>query len=202
MEQTDWLELMNKLRFEPNLKTYAELCAHYNQKHRHYHNMSHLRATLQTLRSVKHLALDADAIALALCFHDAIYRVFSSSNELDSANWSSDFLRENQASAALISKVHGLIMATEHTAKPTDSDQQLIVDIDLAILGCDSDLYAQFEQWVRQEYRLIPRFIYNKKRKAILQSFLDRKTIYSHRHFIDRLEQPARTNLQRAIAQL
>jgi hypothetical protein len=36
-------------------------------------------------------------------------------------------------------------MATCHTAKPADADQQLLVDIDLAILGAEPARFAEYE---------------------------------------------------------
>ena len=93
-------------------------------------------------------------------------------------------------------------MATEHNAIPRMNDEQLIVDIDLSILGCAPETYALFELWVRKEYRLVPNFIYRKKRKAILTGFLDRERIYCHQYFYQQLETSARTNIYHAIKQL
>jgi hypothetical protein len=47
--------------------------------------------------------------------------------------------------------VHQLIMATCHAALPTTPDQALLVDIDLSILGADSERFDEYEVQVRQE---------------------------------------------------
>ena len=202
MDETQWLSLMSRLGFADNLGTYSQLQSKYNEKHRHYHNCSHIKATLDLLDRTKELADDYNSIEIALWFHDAIYKTFSSTNELDSANWAAEFLKENNADSLFIDKVHRLIMVTLHDSEPTDNDEKLIIDIDLSILGCESKLYEQFETWVRREYKLIPSFIYKKRRKEILGRFLDRDRIYSHDYFFETLENSARENLKNAIKKL
>ncbi len=202
MDESRWLNLMGRLGFESNLETYLKLQSRYAEKHRHYHNSSHIDATLKYLDQSKPLASDYDALEVALWFHDAIYKIFSSSNELDSANWASEFLKSNNSNEYFISKVHRLIMATLHNAMPCDNDESLIVDIDLSILGCSVEISEQFETWVRKEYKLIPAFIYRKKRKEILKGFLARERIYSHEYFFDKFEASARINLRNAINNL
>jgi len=202
MDESKWLNLMERLGFNSNLETFLKLQSHYDEKHRYYHNASHINATLNYLEQAKHLANDYNALETALWFHDAIYKIFSANNELDSANWASEFLRVNDANEYFIENVHGLIMATLHNATPTDNDKSLLVDIDLSILGSSSELYGQFEVWVRKEYKLIPSLIYRKKRKEILEGFLARERIYSHEYFFKNLEKAARINLRNAISNL
>ena len=93
-------------------------------------------------------------------------------------------------------------MATCHTAKPADADQQLLVDIDLAILGQNDAVYRQFERNVRREYFFVrwPRYVAG--RSAVLQGFLDRPHIYGTDYFAQRYEAQARANLQQALSAL
>lgn len=202
MNKEKWLGLMGRLGFESNIETYSKLVSRYSQKHRYYHNANHIDASLKFLRQVKQLANDYNALEIALWFHDAIYNIFSSSNEIDSANWAADFLKLNNANEDFIENVHRLIMATQHNATVHDNDERLIVDIDLAILGSNSEMYEQFERWVRREYKFIPSFIYKKKRKEILEGFLSRERIFSHEYFFEKFETSARNNLKNAINSL
>ena len=197
-----WQQLMNRLGISLNKDTYQALTKSYSEKHRRYHTGEHINATLKHLDSVAGLANDVVEIELALWFHDAIYKPFSANNELDSADWAVQFLVDNEVEKGRIDRVHKLIMATVHTAKTEGNDQLLMVDIDLSILGTSSLIYDQFEKDVRYEYKLVPYFLYRKKRKEILVSFLERDRIYQYDFFYELLERQARINLTNAIKRL
>lgn len=77
--------------------------------------------------------------------------------------------------------------------------QSLLVDIDLAILGALPERFAQYEQQIREEYAYVPGWLFRRKRKAILQSFLDRPRLYGTAHFHAELDQRARSNLAAAV---
>jgi len=202
IEFDQWKNLMQQCGFSENSETYEKLITSYSEKQRHYHSLKHLEHVLLSFDESKHLAERPHDVELALWFHDAIYKIFSKDNEQASADWAKEFLQKQNAGNELIDNVDHHIMATLHNAECVDNDSALTVDIDLAILGTPTTVYEKFEQNVRQEYRLIPSFIYNKKRKAILQSFLDRKNIYHHEYFRDKYESQARKNLQVAIHNL
>ncbi len=197
-----WYALMNAMSLPSNNNVRDRLLDAYQQPHRHYHTVKHLADCLENYEQVKHQAIDADNIALALWFHDAIYQPMRNDNELASAQWAMQFMREANLSTQRMQAIHALIMATQHNVVPTDHDQQLLVDIDLSILGSSPDRYDQFEHDVRNEYRWVPGFIFRKKRKEILQSFLDRDRIYLNDYFFLRFEQSARENLSRTVALL
>ena len=197
-----WQQLMNRLGISLNKDTYQALTKSYSEKHRRYHTGEHINATLKHLDSVAGLANDVVEIELALWFHDAIYKPFSANNELDSADWAVQFLVDNEIEKGRIDRVYKLIMATVHTAKTEGNDQLLMVDIDLSILGTSSLIYDQFEKDVRYEYKLVPYFLYRKKRKEICVSFLERDRIYQYDFFYELLERQARINLTNAIKRL
>jgi len=199
MTPENWQVLMSEFGFNSSIDVYEKLIHAYAEKQRYYHSLKHLEYVLQAFYETKHLAEKPHEVELALWFHDAVYKIFSKDNELNSANWASDFLKQQNANTIQIQTVHQHIMATLHNAPCASNDSALVVDIDLAILGTTADIYNRFEQNVRKEYRLIPGFIYNKKRKEILQSFLDRDSIYQHEYFQDKYESRARENLRKAI---
>ncbi len=202
MMSTRWADLMAALDLKANQATFERLQRNYGQSHRHYHDLKHIQATLLHLDEVWGLAREPELIALALWFHDAIYQPFSSTNEANSAQWAVDFMRANHMDQAAIDGVHALIMITAHDAQATGVDQQLMIDIDLGILGSPPDVYQQYEVHIRKEYRWVPRFIYNKKRLQLLRSFAAREQLYNHPHFQQLWTVQARTNLQWAIEQL
>lgn len=197
-----WQKLMSGLGLPESLDTYNSLIESYSQKHRKYHNVSHLKAVLECLDSVEHLTVHKDQIELALWFHDAVYKPFSKSNEHDSAVWASKFLRENNSTKELQEFVHRLVMATAHLSVPENEDEKLIVDIDLSILGRSEDTYKHFQEGVRYEYRKVPSCIYARKRNEVLKGFLDRDRIYLSELLHELFEKQARKNIQRELSRL
>ena len=193
---------MHRIGLDANLNTYSELLSCYRQKHRFYHNESHIDAVLKYYEESKQLANNCTAVEVALWFHDAIYKPYSSSNELKSANWALNFLKEQKNDDTFSENVHSLIMATLHNTNPKGNDEQLIVDIDLSILGSQKEVYAQFEKNIREEYKFVPNILYKKKRKEILSGFLKRERIYMHDFFHEKLEDLARVNIVNTIEKL
>ena len=74
----------------------------------------------------------------------------------------------------------------------------VLVDIDLSILGTDAARLEEYEQQVREEYAWVPDFLFRRTRGKILQGFLARQGIYATAHFHDRLEKK-RERISRAL---
>ena len=193
---------MSALGLPPSEECYHALHAAYSEKHRFYHTVNHIDAMLTHFDGVKEIAEKPEELELAIWFHDAVYKPLSKTNELDSANWAQAFLTAHSYGKAGIERVRNLIMATLHNGNVKTPDEQLIVDIDLAILGAPPEVYDQFERNVRKEYRLVPGFIYRKKRKELLRSFLSSGSIYNLELFKERYEDQAKQNLRSAIGTL
>ncbi len=172
------------------------LLAAYQEPHRKYHTLQHLDECLSQFDAVRHLGEYPSEVELGLWFHDAIYDVARSDNEQRSADWAGAALVEAGAPASVVERVELLILATRHTGAPTAPDEQLLVDIDLAILGADADRFAEYERQIRDEYGFVPRPQFESRRRAILQSFLARDRIYNTPHFHSELEARARANLE------
>lgn len=197
-----WLKLMRAWGFPANEDTFHSLKAAYSEKHRHYHTDKHILACLAHLDRCIPQTQHPEEVELALWFHDAIYQPLSGHNEQQSADWASSFLQANGASAEVIERVHRLIMVTAHQVETRTTDESLVVDIDLSILGASDKTYGEFEKAVRKEYRLVPMFIYRKKRASVLNSFLQRPHIYKNEPFYSEREDQARVNLANTVSQL
>ena len=202
MDYIRWQQLMIKFELPENESTFHDLVRLYGEKHRFYHNSHHIDAVLNHLDKISELVERPHEIELALWFHDAIYKPFSSTNELDSANMCKAFLASNGVSSEATTHVYNLIMATLHTTTVNSIDEKFIVDIDLSILGAKPCIYEQFEKNVRKEYRLVPYFLYKKKRIEILQSFLSRENIYHSKYFENGYGEQAKNNIASAITTL
>ena len=199
MNKDRWEALMLTMGLEPSIDSFNALYAAYSEKNRFYHTVRHISAMLSHLDNVTELADRPAELELAIWFHDAIYKALSKSNELDSAIWSQEFLVSKGYDEAGVSRVYNLIMATLHDREVKENDEKLIVDIDLTILGAPDEIYDEFERNVRQEYKMVPAFIYRKKRKEVLKSFLNSDSIYYSDFFKNKYERAARKNIARVI---
>ena len=141
-------------------------------------------------------------------FHDAIYDTqapVSGSNELNSAAWAARSLVRAGADSDTAQRVHDLVMATQHDAPAalgSSPDAQLLVDIDLSILGSPAERFERYDQDVRKEYAWVPGFRYQEARAQVLQGFLDRPRLYHGEHAVALLEAQARVNLAAALSRL
>jgi len=177
-----------------------ELQRRYGEPQRHYHTMQHLGECLAWFDREQALAERPGEVALALWFHDAIYDVHAHDNEARSADWARQALQAAGASDASADRVHALVMATRHDAVPEGRDAELLIDIDLSILGAERARFDEYERQVHAEYGFVPEEIRLPRRRAILQRFLDRPAIYATPRMHALLEARARENLQRSIA--
>ncbi len=202
MLEVRWLKLMTRLGFSNNKETFHFIMDAYSEKGRNYHSVNHLLSVLECLDRTAYLAEKIDEVEIALWFHDAVYKPFSGLNEVDSANWALEFLQKNGVSKAIQQRVFDLVMVTAHISCPRSTDEKLIVDIDLSVLGQANAVYKKFSEGVRQEYRKVPSYIYRRKRKEVLLSFLRRKRIYSFEQFIEMYEASARENITNEIESL
>lgn len=181
---------------------FTNLLGSYGEPHRAYHTVQHLQECFAAFESASGLAQSPGAVALALFYHDAIYDTHARDNEEKSAELARQVLAGVGAGEPIQSYVTGLILVTRHAAMPETDDQQLVVDIDLSILGAPKERFDEYERQVRQEYSWVDDAIFRTVRSKILQEFLARPAIYSTASFRDRLERPARENLRRSITSL
>lgn len=202
IEREGWHQLMTAFGLSENDDTYDSLIAAYSEKHRAYHTLKHISACFRHLEDVSQQATYPHEVELALWFHDVIYKPFSSTNEEDSAELAKSFLSLNSIEPEIIERISQLITLTKDHAEPQTNDGKLMLDIDLSILGTQKHIYAQFEKNVRKEYKRVPSFIFRKKRREILKSFMERSRLYHTEYFFDELETQAKSNLTLAIANL
>jgi len=201
IDQADWAALIERLGLSDfGATTFGKLTAAYGKPDRHYHTLVHIDDCLTELAKCSLPTRQADQLALAFWFHDAVYNWRSSTNEADSAAWAQEFLQGCDAPPELTTEIVGLIMATCHfVPEPLVGNQQLMVDIDLSILGRSPDIYDRYETAIREEYRWVPKVTYRRERRAVLRGFLERDKIFVTEPFHVLYDEHARKNLTRAI---
>ncbi|WP_374354590.1 hypothetical protein [Chitinimonas sp.] len=195
-----WESSWAMLGLEADPECFVRLMTSYAEPHRHYHTQQHLAECLALIQQVRNKLEHPAEVELALWFHDAIYAPLRHDNELRSADWAREVLLIAGADLELADRVHSLIMATRHTAEPLGPDAQLLVDIDLAILGAPPERFAEYERQVRAEYRHVPTFLFRRKRRELLQRFLARPVLYGSAKLRERFEAGARANLLAAVS--
>ena len=146
---------------------------------------------------------DATALQYAIWFHDVIYTSYRKDNEKRSAETALKFAEGLAVSPDWKVKVHHLILATQtHQLSSDDPDLPWMLDLDLMILGAESELYTAYTKSIRKEYRIYPDFLYRPGRAKVLDHFLQRPRIYYTDYFGDKLEKSARQNLEEEWKQL
>ena len=182
----------------------ASLEAAYAEPHRRYHTRQHIEQCLALLAEVPDL-MDSERRVLtwAIWWHDAVYDPKASDNEARSAELAKRDLRELDATLHERDEVARLIRLTAgHVVEAEDRLGEILVSIDLAILGAAPGDYDAYAQAVRAEYAHVADAAWRAGRPRVLQHFLDTPVIYPDPDLRGRLEARARANLAREIASL
>lgn len=196
--QVAWSELADN-----EATGWAMLRAAYAEPARHYHNLGHIHALLVWAKEYQAQLHDYTAVRFAIWFHDAVYDTKRSDNEERSAALAVQTLQRLKISTPLIQTVESMILATKaHQLGELNSDAAWFLDFDLAILGSAPEFYQAYAQAIRQEYRWVPRVLFRRKRRQVLESFLQRERLFFTAEMRARLETQARRNLQEELTLL
>ena len=171
----------------------------YDQDGRAYHNQVHLDECLEEVDRIRDLAVEPLTLEMALWFHDVVYDVRAADNEKRSAELAGEVLAKAGAVPRLIQRVKDLVMVTQHHQAAPESDEALMIDVDLSILGKPWPRFEEYDRAIREEYAWVPEEIYAVKRREVLQRFLDRECIYLSEPMQQRYEAQARVNLGRRL---
>jgi len=178
----------------------AELQAGYDHPARHYHTEKHIVAMLNGAAGLEFN--DPDIARLAIFFHDVIYDPTRSDNEQRSAG----LLREKLADLIAperLDRAAGIIAATAGHQPSDDHDTNLVLDLDMAILGQPWPVYLSYAQGVMAEY--LPHIGDAAWRQGRISLFIDptlaREDIFITENFKP-LEIQARENLRHEKAWL
>lgn len=158
----------------------AELSAAYSGPNRHYHSKAHILDLLTKLDGLAGKFGNTNDVIAAIYFHDVIYDVMASDNEVRSAELARTALLQLSFDESGIERVVDLVKATaEHTATP-DFETNLFVDMDMSILAAERDLYQAYAEAVMAEYTSVfPREAYIQGRKSLfLNPVLERGTVF------------------------
>jgi predicted metal-dependent HD superfamily phosphohydrolase len=169
----------------------------YTIPHRDYHNLDHIAHCFTEVDCYQ--LLDTN-IELALFYHDCIYVASERNNEKNSADWAEYDLKILGIHQDDIEEIKRLILVTKHDIYPNERiDDQIIVDIDMSILGQSPGVYTKYRIAVREEYGHVTDYWYATGRTKFLKGLLDRPRIYQTDFFRDRYEVTARDNISNEL---
>jgi predicted metal-dependent HD superfamily phosphohydrolase len=188
------------------------LLARHREKHRRYHTATHVAWVIRHIEElaatepVEHLG---EVIAAAF-YHDAVYEPTYPANERASARLARRDLATIGWDPSAIDRVAAMIEATEHgaadsaldSAEALPTDTTVLLDADLAVLGADPAGYSTYAAGVRGEYRHLGDEEWRVGRRAVLEGFLHRPTIYLTDTAVALWERRARANLTAELAEL
>lgn len=201
-----WQELTGVLLIEEAEATRVlrDLWRRYDEPHRVYHRMSHIRHVLDVVALIRASEPVSDPIAvrLAAWFHDAVYSPGAADNEARSAELAVETLTRWELAPDRVEHVAALILATASHRDDGTPDAPVLLDADLAILAADPDTYAVYRRAVRVEYHDVDDEAWRRGRGAFLAGMLDRSAIFTSAVMRERGEQAARRNLAAELAEL
>ena len=203
LSEERWNQLLMRLcGVPPKRDAFRQITAAYSAPERLYHNSQHIIDCLSELDEARHLAESPYRVEYALWLHDVYYRPGAGDNEEKSAEWARRILVDLGCHGSIADAVSSLIMATSHKRNPATPDEELIIDIDLSILGQKPETFDRYEKGIRAEYSWLSYADYSEGRTKILSSFLNRRRIYFSDWFERKYGAQARNNLTRALAAL
>lgn len=186
----------------------------YSEPNRHYHNIEHLVHMLSELKRIEfeddgkfvdHNREVIKEIKAAIFYHD----IGLDENGLSSEELSAQLYTRTQL---MIDPIHGfnvvdLILATKHSAEKTKmlAPAEVLVSIDLAILGRPTKEYIEYRTQIRQEYSQINDVDYYNRRSKILESLLKKAmdgTLYPAKTFHKLYNEIAKANIALELVEL
>jgi predicted metal-dependent HD superfamily phosphohydrolase len=180
---------------------FERLRAAWSAASRRYHGIEHLVDCLRELDRAAATAEVADAAELALWYHDAVHEPGEPACEARSAALLESDAATFGIGGEAVAWAIAAIRATSHTiSTPTAPVTDLVLDIDLSILGRDTLRFMDYEHAIEEEYAPSSILAFRCARGRFLAAILARPQIFRTTAFRERYEQRARTQITALLA--
>ena len=148
-----WKELSKSIGLDAvkSKEIFDYLLNQYSGNDRHYHGVGHIVSMLDGFDIIKTKFEQPTAAELAIFFHDVIYDAARSDNEEQSAMKMKEKLYGIVGDAIVASAAFSIEATKKHAVTPSP-DTNLILDLDMMILGQPWAVYEQYAKGVMQEY--------------------------------------------------
>lgn len=174
----------------------AYLEKQYNNENRYFYNLTHVTHQLKLLEQYHYLIKNEEVVFFAIWFRHISNDTWRTNNEERSAYVARLKLTEAHVPNAIIQKVVQYISGCKNYTAPLEDDEAVFQDLDLAVFGMDSSVYEIYSDQLRKEWRRLPSFILNRRRKDFLYLLLERDNIYNTEKFQATYELQARRNMK------
>ncbi len=206
-------------RFFGSAAVWPIIASAYSEPHRAYHDLTHLGALFEAIEPHLGSTTHAQAIELAIWFHDFVYSTELSryaSNEALSARAMLDVLSRHAPQWLQPDLVREVLLAAEFIVatrkhsldvpylKANPQRQEacaLFLDADLSILAADAESFARYDQAIAREWGQDfdhPSKAFCEGRAAAMAGFAARERIFFSDTFSNR-EKAARANLLQLV---
>jgi predicted metal-dependent HD superfamily phosphohydrolase len=198
--KSEWTKLLSLFTEDSVLtdKFYNQIVTDYTASTRHYHNISHIQNMLLCADKLKSLSINYQLILFSVWYHDVVYVPLKTNNEEQSYEYAKKHLIQIKIGREKLHVIKELILSTKNHCVRNKSDSmdiKLLQDADLQIFSCDREKYKIYMQQIREEYKMVPEFVYRPKRKKVIKTFLSMNHIYRVPVFREENEAKARENL-------
>lgn len=198
-----WTHLISQFTTDQELiaSSWQIIDSLYTEKHRAYHNLTHINNMLQEAEKHNDKIKDKEVLLFAIWFHDIVYDPLSKENERQSAEMAQRILSQTSLSRERISDCYQKIMLTKGHQLPGDAslDDCLFIDFDLEVLSWDWEQYQVYSQQIREEYSMYVDSAFRAGRSKAMSSFLEREWIYQSDFYRKEQEAKARKNIEKEI---
>lgn len=188
--------LVERLGGTADASVFERVYAAWSAPSRHYHDRRHLVECLMEVDDVE----AGDVVELALWYHDLVYVVGQHDCEEQSAVALRADAKTLGIPEAVATAAAELVRATAHAQGPAPASAELMVDIDLSILGRDPERFMEYELDVEKEYASIPTPVFRRGRGSFLDKFLARPRLFQTERFHRKYEDQARANIEALLA--
>jgi len=194
-----WESLLQHENAKTEFKQIADL---YTEKYRFYHTLEHISYCLELFDKYQDKIQAPLELELAIWLHDVIYDPKMPNNEYLSAEYAEQMLKSLDRKSVEIQTIKHLILCTKHPSVPKSNDEKYLIDIDLAILGADKEVYEHYSKMVKKEYAFLSLSQYSIGRKKVLKSLINSDHIFHTDSFRHKYDSKAKSNIKNELEDL
>jgi pantetheine-phosphate adenylyltransferase len=182
---------------------WTKIVTPYLERQRFHHGIGHVGDMIANFKLVRHLCENPILVEFTIWLHDYFNLTMAGrhQNEEQSGQLAKELALELGLPLSFAEKAEEMILATKHEKPTRDGDTQILLDLDLMVLGANERLFQKYEEGIRKEYDWVYDEQFYPRRLNILQTLMHRSHVYFTDYFRSRYEQQAKENLNRSIEQ-